>query len=195
MKSRSIRVFILLGLFLVAFSTRAQVKYYLIQDKSTLQVEGTSTIHDWEMDAGGLKCDMLVTYNEKTLEINEVNFSCPAKMILSDNSIMDGKTHDAVKADKYPVITFKMKSIESFKETGSNFSGVITGIMNIAGVPNPVRFSFSGTFEEEMSIQVKGVVPLKMSDFKIDPPTAMFGALKTGNEIKLNYNFHFKKTS
>jgi hypothetical protein len=43
-------------------------------------------------------------------------------------------------------------------------------------------------------VNVKGIVPLKMTDFGVDPPTAMLGALKTGDDIKINYDFQFVKS-
>jgi len=30
-----------------------------------------------------------------------------------------------------------------------------------------------------------------MTDYNIEPPTAMMGALKTGDEVKINYSFQF----
>ena len=45
----------------------------------------------------------------------------------------------------------------------------------------------------DKQFQVKGEVPLKMSDFGIDPPTAMMGTLKTGNEVVIKYNLEFEK--
>lgn len=194
MKIKVLKVFTLLTLFFTVYSVSAQVKYSLDQGKSTMRVEGTSTVHDWEMDAGGLKCNMLATLeNDKIVKIDEVLFSCPAEKILSDNSIMDGKTQDALKAEDYPVINFKMESVETLNHSGDKFSGEMSGIVKIAGVAKNVRIKFSGASITGNTIQVKGTIPLKMSDFNMKPPVAMFGALKTGNEVKVNYDLYFKR--
>lgn len=187
-------VMVLMTLFFSVFTVYAGGKYSLVQDQSKLTVQGTSSVHDWEMAAEGISCDLQATYNDgKLITIDEVRFVCLAEKILSDNSIMDNKTHDALQADDHPKITFEMKSIESLNQTGSNFSGVIVGNLTIAGYTKRVQVKFNGTAHNNLSLQVKGVVSLKMSDFKIDPPTAMLGALKTGDEVSLHYDFHFKK--
>jgi polyisoprenoid-binding protein YceI len=192
MKKRVYKLIVLLVMFFSAFSLNAQVKYNLNKEKSTLQVKGTSTVHDWVMDAGDLKSNVQVTSEDgKIVQILGGSFSCPAEKILSDNSIMDKKTHNALKADDHPQIKFVMKSVESINRVGNNISGVVNGVLSIAGVSKSVKFQFTGNSENEKSIHVKGIIPLKMSDFDISPPTAMLGALKTGNEIELNYNFYF----
>jgi hypothetical protein len=37
------------------------------------------------------------------------------------------------------------------------------------------------------SVKATGVVPILMTDYGIQPPTAIFGRLKTGNEVKVNF--------
>lgn len=172
----------------------AQERYKLVQENSKLIVKGTSTVHDWEMETSELRSEILVSFKEGNLfEFENVSFNCPADKILSDNSIMDGKTHKALKASKHPTISFKMKSLTNFKINCSSFSGEIDGYAKIAGVTKQIKFSFQGKIINQHSIQVNGVVPLKMSDFDVDPPTAMLGALKTGNEVKVEYEFYFNK--
>ena len=37
------------------------------------------------------------------------------------------------------------------------------------------------------TVKATGVVTIKMTDFGIHPPTAIFGRIKTGNEVKVNF--------
>jgi polyisoprenoid-binding protein YceI len=172
----------------------AQEKYKLVQDKSTLIVKGTSTVHDWEMVAEKVDSEILIVFNDQNyFEFKDVSFTCQAEKILSDNSIMDGKTHKALKASKHPTISFKMSSLSNFKISGTSFSGEINGYVKVAGVTKPIKIRFIGNMINRDKIQVDGVVPLKMSDFDIEPPTAMLGALKTGNEVEIEYTFYFNK--
>lgn len=196
MKTQRIKkIALFIMIFTVAYSSFAQVDYTLTQSKSKLSVQGTSSMHDWEMLAGDLKSNLAVNLeNGDLVEINEVTFSCPVEKILSDNSIMDGKTHNALKAEDHPIINFTLKSIEYLKHSGNNFSGELSGVLKIAGVSKTMNIRFSGSVTENQSLQIKGSIPLKMSDFDIKPPTAMFGALKTGNEVELHYDFHFQKS-
>jgi polyisoprenoid-binding protein YceI len=188
------RIVILILSLLIAQVLPAQEKYKLVQDKSTLKVKGTSTVHDWEMVAEKVNSELLVAFNDQgNFEFKDVSVACEAEKILSDNSIMDSKTHNALKASKHPTISFKMKSLSNFKIDDSSFSGEINGYVKIAGVTKSIKFRFTGNIINRDKIQVDGVVPLKMSDFDIEPPTAMLGALKTGNEVEIEYTFYFNK--
>jgi len=37
------------------------------------------------------------------------------------------------------------------------------------------------------TVIAKGSVPIKMTDYGIKPPTALFGRLKTGDDVKVNF--------
>ncbi len=37
------------------------------------------------------------------------------------------------------------------------------------------------------TVKATGMVPIKMTDYGIKPPTAIFGRLKTGDEVKVNF--------
>lgn len=187
------RIFLLILITSSVLSAIAQSKYYLDNSKSSLIIEGTSSVHDWDMVAGDLKSDIVVQFNDdKIVEISDATFSCPADKVLSDNSIMNSKTQKALKADDYSVISFNLKSVSGLNVTGSNISGLAAGVVKIAGVSKTIRFNFNGKVNSDRSISINGSVPLKMTDFKIDPPTAMLGALKTGDNVKINYNFLYK---
>ena len=193
MKTRIIKGLILLVSVLSTLTIKANEKYKLNQEQSKLIINGTSTVHDWEMEANEFTCNLSATLSNQNLSIDDVKFICNADKILSDNSIMDSKTHNALKTDDFPMITFTMNSVEliSYKEDG--FSGEILGTLSIAGISKHIKIKFTGKLNNQSDLMVEGNVFLKMSDFNVEPPTAMFGALKTGNEIEIVYNFYFNK--
>lgn len=187
-----IKLILLNALIVLAFTVNAQQKYKLAESTSKLIVEGTSSVHDWAMNSTGFSSTVLFEIENGILvKINEVNFSCPSKKIVSDNSIMNNKTQKALKSDTYPNIIFKFISIKSLTNQKNDFSGEITGTLSIAGKSKQVVLSFSGKVDPNGIIYVKGIVPIKMTDYNIEPPTAMMGALKTGDEVKINYSFQF----
>lgn len=188
--------FYLLVLFMgTVLAVNAQTKYFLDNSSSSLVVEGTSSFHDWEMEANDLKSSIVLRFNENTLTtIEDVDFVSPAKKILSDNSIMNSKTHDALKVDKNPEIIFTLKSVNRLDVNGNSISGVVTGILKIAGIARTIQINFSGWMNPDHLVTLSGTVPIKMSDFNIDPPTAMLGALKTGDDIKVHFEVLYKKS-
>lgn len=189
------KLLLLTALISLQFAVYGQQKYSLDQAKSKLTVEGTSTVHDWIMNSTVFSGTLLFeTDGTLPLTILDVRFNCKANKILSDNSVMDNKTHKALNAEKHPDITFNFKSVKSYKKQNTDFSGEITGNLSIAGKSRSITLPFSGKVNVSGIMQIKGVVQLKMTDFNIDPPTAMLGALKTGDEVKISYDFQFVKS-
>ncbi len=188
------RRFILFTLIIALGGTAdllAQQSYRLEQANSSVVVQGTSTLHDWEMEAKDITANLTVDKNGSSInQIDNVYFAVKSDNIVGESSIMDGKAHDALRAKKYPTITFRMKSVSNLVSNGGKINGSLTGDVTIAGVTKNITLPFEGTLSGS-TIKVSGSKDLKMSDFNITPPTAMLGTLKTGNEIKINFKLEF----
>jgi polyisoprenoid-binding protein YceI len=83
-------------------------------------------------------------------------------------------------AIKYPNITFNSKSI---KQEGNKLS--VEGTLNFHGVNKDIAFVAEKTGDKN-KIQVTGGFEIKMTDFKIDPPSLM--AIATDDEIKIKFS-------
>ena len=104
---------------------------------------------------------------------------------------MDGKTYKALEGDKHPKITFK--SAENIS-VSANTATKIKGQLSIAGKTKEVELPFTLQDASDSTVKIAGKMPVKMSDFGIDPPTAMMGALKTGDEVVISYDLTLKKS-
>lgn len=107
---------------------------------------------------------------------------------------MDRKTYAALNADTYPEIKFNSLTANGIKTVNSKFSGNLTGNLLIAGISRAVAVPFTGLVTNKAGkneISVSGSVELEMSDFKISPPTAIMGTLKTGNKIVLSFSLNY----
>ena len=170
----------------------AQQTFNLRQQNSTIKITGTSSLHDWEMNVNGAKGDLRITMNGVGIEsIDKVNFSVQTKEILSNNSTMDNKAHEALKAGKFPEIKFVMTSVDIKNSSNENFQGTLAGQLTIAGNTRTVSFPFNGKAVGMNTIKVSGKKPMKMSDFGIDPPRAMLGALKTGDLVNILFEMEY----
>jgi polyisoprenoid-binding protein YceI len=189
------RIILLTALVLLGFAVTAQKKYTLNESKSKLTVDGTSTVHDWTINSTVFSgTAFFETEGDLPASITDVRFACKTDKILSDNSIMDGKTHKALMADKHPEITFVFNSLKSYTRTQDNFKGELIGTLSIAGKSKKITVPFAGNVAPSGTLQIKGAVKFKMTDFGIDPPTAMLGTLKTGDEVKINYDLQYVKS-
>ena len=177
--------------FACSWTLMAQQTYKIAQANSSVVVLGTSTLHDWEMTAKNITANLTVDKEGSSIsKIDKVYFAVKSENIVSDNSIMDGKAHDALKSEKYPTISFRMQAVNDLVSNGGKINGSLSGDVTIAGVSKNISLPFTGTLNGS-TIKVSGSKSLKMSDFKIKPPTAMLGTLKTGDEIKINFKLEF----
>lgn len=188
--------FLLAGLLTMLFvaEVQAQEFYKLQTSNSKLSVEGTSTVHDWEIEANNFEAETSLKLNDDVVsEISNIAFTAPVDGLKSGKRIMDNKTHDALKEKKFPQITF------SFKKDGNvDFSGKtanVPGELTIAGKTKEVQLSVDFDVETSSRFLVSGTVPLKMSDFGIDPPTAVMGTVKTDDEVVVSFNLEFQRSN
>lgn len=149
--------------------------------RSWMRIEGTSSIHDWHSEVENFTIRGTISRQE----ITDLNLEVKAKYIKSGKSLMDEKTYDALKADKHPIITF---SAPKLAINDSTVQG--EGSLSIAGTTKPTAIK-AIIKREVKGACVTGTVTLKMSDFRIDPPTAVFGSITTGDEIRIRYSITF----
>ncbi len=168
-----------------AFQLAAQNgDYSLDTSESTMSVLGTSTLHDWESVVEEVSAQATV----KGKSLTNVSLQAVVKSIKSGKAGMDSNTYKALKADDYPEITFVA---EKLKASGSSLAG--DGQLTVGAVTNDITVDL--TYEElsDDAFKVTGEIPMKMTDFGITPPTAMLGAIKTGDDVTIKFEIAMKK--
>ena len=161
-----------------------------------VHITGTSTLHDWKADCPGL------TGIPETLQITDKNtidafaFKIPVdSMDGGRGATMNKKIHAAFKSTENPFIDYKQTEpavLSEMPESGDfNFSS--KGILSMAGKDKPITVSGKGTIDKGVMMLTVSK-ELKMTDFEMEPPSAMFGQIKTHDDIVVNFVFHYKKT-
>src|SRR5690554_2213127 len=178
MKTRSsFLICIIVCLFALSVSAVAQEKFQL-GPKPELKVTGTSTLHDWEMVSTQATGEAILVQQDGKLQgIQKLSIQMPAESIKSGRGAMDKNTYAALNTKKHKQVQFVLTDINP---TGAN-TWDAKGSFTIAGVTQPAAFevksSQSGSgynFQEEHAFQ--------LTDYKIDPPTALLGTVKTRSE-------------
>jgi polyisoprenoid-binding protein YceI len=78
-------------------------------------------------------------------------------------------------------------------ELGNNYLIKAHGNLTIAGVTIAVKMDVYCRVNNDSTITCTGSEKLKMSDYKIHPPSFMMGAMKTGDAITLDFILVYKK--
>jgi len=186
----SLKIFLML-VSLNWISSRAAFSqdHYQTVAGSEVLVGGTSTLHDWESETEQVQGKAVLALDKgEVSSIEDLEVRVPVKSIRSGKSAMDKKTHEALEADSHPYIVFNQSSVKSL----GPYQVVLSGDLNIGGVVRKVELE-AGYSVNGSSVTFSGTLPIKMSDFEIDPPTALMGTIKTGDEIVLNYKGVFSR--
>lgn len=181
-------VLALLFITILSFNLYGQ-SFSLSNKESKMHVKGTSSLHDWVMEMANMDCSVnLILEGSRIKDIGEIKFSGKAKELKSESNLMDKKAYSALRSDKFPEIKFIKTSLTGLISDNNKFSGKLEGDLSVAGEIRRVNFPFSGTMRSNRTIDINGEIELKMSQFKIDPPTAMLGTLKTGDAISVSFS-------
>lgn len=196
MKNKSILTLTLslLLLQLVSFTSIAQVKYSS-KDYSNLVVSGTSTMHDWDMKSANGICDATFTFSGdgKITGLSNLSFVTNVAELKSGKGAMDKNAYKALKKDKFATIKYTAASGTVSTTDGVNYSVKSIGKLTIAGSTHDVQLISSLKLNADKSITVAGSQAIKMKDYGVEPPSFMFGAVKTGNDITIKFNLTLKK--
>lgn len=173
-------------LLVIAFVANAQ-KSYTLDVKTNFSVLGTSTLHDWEMKSPSRTGTASFTITDsKITDINSIDITLPAESIKSEKKSMDKVAYETLKTDKFKNIKYVLKSAEKVNETTWNLTGTYT----IAGVSKILKTQVKTTVTNG-AVNLQGSNKIKFTEFGMKSPTAMFGAIKTGEDLTIKFNLNF----
>jgi polyisoprenoid-binding protein YceI len=153
---------------------------YKVLPASNIQISGTSTLSDWVVKSDQVSGEMILATGSKAI-IKSAHAALEVSSIKSEKGeAMDNKMYNALKHDSHPTIKFKLTKPLELAESVSRFSAA--GNVELAGVTKPMTFDLEFTRAGD-TLRFQGKRSLKLSDFDIEPPTAMFGQIETGDEI------------
>lgn len=177
------------GLILLLFAATGSIaqETLTLDTKPTLTISGTSSLHDWDMTSTTATGKLVaVKEGAKLDKINTLVIEMPAESIKSGKSGMDKNAYKALKTEQNKTIKFELKQA-SKTASGWNLKGNFT----IAGVTKEVTIPVKETATTGKNT-LTGDYNFKLTDYKITPPTAVMGTIKTGDAVKISFTISFK---
>lgn len=108
---------------------------------------------------------------------------------------MDRVMYEHLKADTDPKarILYHLTDLtlkEAAKSKDAPYVFEAKGEIVVAGVTNQVTTPIQILPQGDKKLKITGTGTVKMTDFKMQPPTALAGALKTGDDVKLSFEWN-----
>jgi polyisoprenoid-binding protein YceI len=147
-------------------------------------VSGTSTVRGWTCSAKGV---IAVTQGKGApvpgfaKGVETATITVPVKAFTCPEDEMRAHLLEAMKADKFPEIVFRLEKYE-VTPAGAQASGSMT----ITGVTQPVSFPVTLKASPK-GVEVEGNTRLEFKTFNLDPPVVMLGLLKVGPQIRIQF--------
>ena len=185
----------ILLLLIAPFTTMAQGTYKLNTSAGlSLKVSGKSNVHDWTMTSTGVESQGAFKLNSggELTGLSNFSFTVLAKSLKSGKSSMDTRTYKSIKADQYSKISYQLKSAV-VTQKGEKYNIATTGNLTIAGVTQSISMLVIATVNPNNSITCHGTEKLKLTDYQIDPPSFMLGAMKVGNDLVIEFDLTYPK--
>jgi polyisoprenoid-binding protein YceI len=180
----------IIGLLMVSFGITAfsNKALYRLSSNPELKISGTSTLHDWEMVSNSAQGDAVIVVNDnnKLEKIESLRISMRAESLKSGKTQMDNNAYKALRTKEHEIITFELKDIQNIN--ANKFKAI--GTFEIAGEKRKLIIDTEYKVVSN-TIQFTGKTAFKLSDFNIDPPTAMLGTIKTGDDVTLSFDTIF----
>jgi polyisoprenoid-binding protein YceI len=201
-----------LGLLLAAsLSMRAAESMTRFDSKSgpdmKVRIEGTSTVHDWQVEGKLIGGSIEVGPNFPTEPGQSVapgkvqavvNAYIPVRSLKSIekdgrpySDKMDEVMYTHIKQADFSKIYYHsselvLKEVPKSKDAPYVFDS--TGELAVAGVTNKITMTVNVLPLGEKKLKISGNTTVKMSDFKVEPPV-LVGILRTGDPVKLSFDW------
>jgi polyisoprenoid-binding protein YceI len=175
-------------------SLRAQSLYKVTPGKdASIKVLGTSNVHDWALASSTIESQGEFKIDDNQLRsLSAFSFSVNAKSLKSEHESMDNRTYKTMKADQYPKVTYKLTSAVVTPVTKTKSTIKATGDLTIAGATQSIVMTITAIVNPDNSITCTGSESLKLTDYKISPPSFMLGAMKVKNDLTIQFNLTYK---
>lgn len=157
---------------------------------SQLWIDGSSTVNSFTCDANEI-FGYGVLEDARNDRDAEVEIAVPVRQFDCGKRRMNQDMYEALKADEYPTIEYVLddaRLLTGVPEPGDEFSIQTRGRLTIAGAEREITMVVKGERLSDGTYRVEGSEPLAMSDFGVDPPTALLGLVKAHDRIVVRFD-------
>jgi polyisoprenoid-binding protein YceI len=161
-----------------------------VHPESTIQIHGTSTVNSFVCQSGSVE-GWAQLQREGRAADPSVSVVVPVRSFNCGNRRMNSDMQSAMKAGSHPAIQFELteaRLVDGPASGNGDHRLLVDGKLKLAGTERAISFFVSGREESDGRMYVTGHAPLLMSDFGIDPPTALLGLVQAHDRIEVRFD-------
>ncbi len=173
--------------------------YEVDQAAASVQVDGDSTLHAWTVrgekaegfaELSNGRPSSLADNGSISFTFRNGRARFPVKSIEGEKDGLNEKMYEALKADEHQYITFEPESLELIDRTGDREINVSSrGELTIADKTRTVTLEMNIRKVAPGRLRSTGTTELRMTDFGIEPPTALGGTVTAYKDVTVSWNF------
>lgn len=192
MRPLTILTSLLLAASISVFSQQtveAQTTYTFDQDRSSLHLYGTSNVRDW--DAKVVIQNDEITVGEQNPGdnwIQSLTFEMPVSEVDSDSRRLNNNMHEYLGEDDHPTMRYELVQISDISENGNGYEIIANSDLTVNGVTRNIDLTAQVSVNDDGSITITGSYDTLMSNFDIDPPTAMLGSVRAEDDVTIEFD-------
>ena len=191
------KIFLMLATAVTLLSSAASVKKtYTMSKDYVVTINGTSNLHNWKEKVEIVTGSGVVNWNsDGSFDLETTSIKLNVHSIKSDmGAIMNNNTYKALKADANPEIIFSLTVPILSNPANSNKRSIAAkGNLTIAGVTRLVTMPVKLTMQSHEKLTLEGSQTIRMTDYKVTPPVALMGTMRTGDEITINFKINLQQ--
>lgn len=168
----------------------------VLKPEGFLKVEGDSTLHKWSANAAVLKLDIEPAEGLTPAaavaagKVKSMKLTVPVADLTSGEKGLDKNMRKAMKAEKFPEVVYDLGAAGVAASSGA-LTASTTGQLTIAGEKREIAMRLAVVPAGD-AVAVRGAYELKMSDFGIEPPKLMMGAIKVKDAVTVRFDLTIK---
>src|ERR1035441_4607821 len=194
----------------VSLPAAEQMTTFNARSGSKMRIEGTSNIHDWQVESPFIAGLLEVGPNfpmEPGQAVTPGKVEAKAEVFITVRSLKslekDGKPYsdkmdevmwEHMKETENKKIVFHLSELtlkEAATAKDAPYVFEAKGNLAVAGVTNKITMMVNVLPLGEKKLKITGTTNLKMTDYKIEPPAPKIalGMIKTGDDVKLIFEW------
>lgn len=162
----------------------------VLAPESRIFLEGDSNVRRWSCDSGQLALAGLVDTgsDERPPSVAALTIDLEVATLRCGDPHMEEKLRESLASDRFPLIRYRFRAAEVIRGAPPGEVWLLAkGELTVRGITRAVELPVRAEVAPDRGLRAQGALPLRMSDFGVDPPSAFLGLVQSKDELLVRF--------